>query len=175
MYYFIRWRNTQDGKVADLPEDVDYAMLAEPSSSSDYALFECIVPDEYEDSEAVEPVSDYLSDLLESAKDYPPALALAREEVKSERSIFESEFAKQLIERLEFHLKRQKSSPYFMARRINRHTQWRSEGGFNWIVGYKSQDALRKIAFVSDDYYICHAPVEDFDVEVAEIEERFGK
>lgn len=75
MYYFVDWRKTEDGKVANLPDEIDYIMLAEPSSVSDYALFECIIPDEYEKSESefAEPVSNYLYDLLNSTKAFPPA------------------------------------------------------------------------------------------------------
>jgi len=137
MYYFVDWKETQDGKVANLPEDVDYMMVAEPSSISDYALFDCVVRDEYEDSETVESVSDYLHDLLESSKDYPPALALIRNEVLSDQAVSKDEFAAQLIERLEFHLQHQRVNPYFMARKINRHIRWNSKGGFYWIIGSK--------------------------------------
>ena len=175
MYYFIDWRETEEGKTANLPDDVDYIMLAEPFSTSGYALFECVIPDEYEEVDFAEPVSDYLHDLLESAKAYPPALALTRNEIRGTEVILRSDFAERLIARLEFHLQHQRISPNFMARKINRHTTWNSEGRFCWIVGYKLQDTFGNIAFVSDDYYICHATIEDFEVEIAEVEKRFAE
>jgi len=51
-----------------------------------------------------------------------------------------------------------------------------TKGGFYWIVDYyQSQNASDNISFVSDDYYICNASIEDFEIEVEEIEKRFLK
>ena len=175
MYYFFDWRETEDGRIANLPDEIDYIMLAEPSSVSDYALFECIIPDEYEESEFAEPVSDSLYDLLNSAKSYPPALALTRNEVRNNAIISRTDFAEKLVSRLEFHLENQRTSPYFMARKINRSATWNSKGEFCWIVGYKPKNNVDNLIFVSDDYYICHASVEDFEVEIKDIEKRFLK
>lgn len=177
IYYFVDWKEIEDGKSANLPDEVDYMMLAEPSSVSDYALFECVIPDEYEEFELefAEPVSDYLHDLLESAKGYPPALALTRKEVRGNDFVSRSNFAEQLISRLEFHFARQRDNPYYTARKINQHFTWNSKGGFYWIVDYKPQDLLESVAFVSNDYYICYASVEDFEIETTEVEKRFVK
>lgn len=174
MYYFVNWKETEDGKMADLPEEVDYLMLAEPSAFSDYALFECFIPDEYENLESVDPVSNYLHDLLESAKDYPPAMALARKDVRENQIVSKEELAAYLISRLEFYFQQQRSSPYFMARKNNRQISWNSNGRFYWIIGYNPKNTLGSINFVSCDYYVCHASIEDFDVELTEMEKRFA-
>lgn len=60
-----------------------------------------------------------------------------------------------------------------MVRKINRAAAWKSKGEFCWITGSKPQNKLGNITFVSDDYYICHASIEDFEVEAAEVEKRF--
>jgi hypothetical protein len=178
MYYFIDWKQIEEGKAANLPDEIDYIMLAEPSYVSDYALFECVIPDEYEEIEAefAEPVSAYLYDLLNSAKSYPPALALTRKGVRGDAKISRSDFAKKLISSLEFHLENQRISPYFMARKINPVAVWNSKGGFYWIVDYhKSHNASDRLSFVSDDYYICNASIGDFEIEIEEVEKRFLK
>jgi hypothetical protein len=110
MCYFIRWRHTEAGYVPDIPEGIGVLLLAEPGRACDridFALFKCDLPDGFEKAGGVHPVSDELADLLDSGEDYPPALALTREDMEGDESRSEGEFAEKLIERLTFYLQEQ--------------------------------------------------------------------
>jgi hypothetical protein len=94
VYYFIRWKHTEEGYAPDIPEDVSFLLLAEPGRACDgaeFALFRCRLPDAYESPENVHPVSDELVELLQAAEDYPPALALTREDLDRDESRSETE------------------------------------------------------------------------------------
>ncbi len=110
MYYFINWIHTKEGYEPALPDDVPFLMLAEPGRASEgakFALFECDLPDDFEESDSISEVPDELLDLLDSAKDYPPALALVRDEMKCDHSCSETEFSNMLADHLTHHLERQ--------------------------------------------------------------------
>ncbi|MCL5280509.1 MAG: hypothetical protein M1376_11445 [Planctomycetes bacterium] len=91
-------------------------MLAEPGPASKFVLFRCDLPDGYEKSKDITEVSDELVELLHSGEDYPPALALTRKDLESDKSGSAIEFSKKLAERLTFYLQEQAHSPFFMAK-----------------------------------------------------------
>jgi hypothetical protein len=173
MYYFVRWKHTVNGYTPELPDDVGFAMLAEPGRASDgpgFALFECHLPDDFRKSAAVKPVSSDLAELLESAKDYPPALALARDEV-ADKARSEAAFAKKLAERLIYHLERQASSPFFLAKAIVSESFYKEAGGYYWIVGYSGG----QVQWVSRDYHVYRDSISDFDLDTSELIARFNQ
>jgi hypothetical protein len=100
MYYVINWIHTADGYRPALPEDLAFAMLAEPGTASEgatFALFECELPEDFPASEAVEPVPDRLAELLDSAKAYPPALALTRDQMNKTHQHSKPDFTEALV------------------------------------------------------------------------------
>jgi hypothetical protein len=173
MYYFVRWKHTENGYTPALPDDVGFMMLAEPGRASDgasFALFECNLPDGYRKSAAVKPVAPELVELLDSAKDYPPALALARDEVADEvRS--EDTFAKKLAERLIYHLERQVNSPFFLAKAVVTESFYKEAGGYYWIVGHHNG----QVKWVSRDYHVYRDSISDFDLDSSELTARFNQ
>jgi hypothetical protein len=172
MYYFIRWKHTKHGYAPDIPEETSFLMLAEPGRACDgagFALFRCHLPDGYEKFKGITEVSDELVDLLHSAEDYPPALALTREDLETDESRSTTEFSKKLVERLTFYLQEQIRSPFFMARARRTQSGYKYAGGYYWIVGYKDKSVL----WVSRDYTVYHDPLDDFEIDASEIELRF--
>ena len=174
MYYFINWIHTADGYRPALPEDLAFVMLAEPGTASEgatFALFECELPEDFPASEAVEPVPDRLAELLDSAKAYPPALALTRDQVSKQPTYSKHDFTAALVQQLRFHLDGQRAMPFFLA--VARVTElgYKEAGGYYWIVGYQSGT----VAWVSRDYFVYHDPVEHFDLDRSELEQRFDK
>jgi len=173
MYYFIHWRYTPEGYEPALPHEVPFSMLAEPDQASrgaKFALFECDLLEGFEESDSISEVSSELSELLDSAKDYPPALALARDELKLEPHCSEIEFSNKLVERLNHHLQKQVKSPYFMAKAMSTETGYRHAGGYYWIVGCEGE----RVLWVSRDYYIYRDALWDFELDMSEVEIRFG-
>jgi hypothetical protein len=172
MYYFIRWKHTKHGYAPDIPKETSFLMLAEPgraSKGAEFALFRCDLPDDYEKSKGITDVSDELVELLHSAEDYPPALALTRKDLESDESRSAMEFSRKLAERLAFYLQEQAHSPFFMAKAKKTELGYKHAGGYYWIVGYKDKLVL----WVSRDYMVYRAPLDDFDVDASEIELRF--
>jgi hypothetical protein len=172
MYYFIRWKHTKEGYAPDIPEEISFLMLAESgraSKGAEFALFRCDLPDDYEKSEGITDVSDELVELLHSAEDYPPALALTRKDLESDESRSAIEFSKKLVGRLTFYLQEQAHSPFFMAKAKKTELGYRYAGGYYWIVGYKD----RSVLWVSRDYIVYYALLDDFDVDASDIERRF--
>jgi hypothetical protein len=172
MYYLIRWKHTKQGYTPDIPEDISFLMLAEPGRACDgaeFALFRCNLPDDYEKPKGITEVSDELVDLLHSAEDYPPALALTREDLESDESRSAIKFSKKLAERLTFYLQEQAHSPFFMAKARRTELGYKHAGGYYWIVGYKDESVL----WVSRDYIVYDAPLDDFEVDASEIKLRF--
>ncbi len=172
MYYFIRWKHTKHGYAPDIPGETGFLMLAEPSRACDgagFALFRCDLPDGYEKSKGITEVSNELVELLHSAEDYPPALALTRADLEGDESRSAIELSKRLAERLTFYLQEQAHSPFFMAKAKKTELGYKHAGGYYWIVGYKDKSVL----WVSRDYIVYRAPLDDFEVDASEIELRF--
>jgi hypothetical protein len=172
MYYFIRWKHTEEGYVPDIPEGIGFLMLADSGRACDgaaFALFRCCLPDGYEGSGSVNQVSNDLVELLHSAEDYPPALALARKDIESDESRSETEFSKKLVERLTFYLQEQTHSPFFMAQARKTKIGYKHAGGYYWIVG----DRDRSVLWVSRDYHVYSDPLGDFGLDPDEMERRF--
>jgi len=172
MYYFINWVHTAEGYRPALPEDLGFLLLAEPgtpSKGATFALFRCDLPDTLPFSEAIVPVPDHLAGLLNSAKDYPPALALVRDYLYKMHSLSKSEFTETLVQQLHFHLDRQRTAPYILAAARVTETGYKESGSYYWIVGYQRG----MVAWVSRDYFIYHDPVEHFDLDHSDLEHRF--
>jgi len=172
MYYFIRWKHTKHGYAPDIPEGTSFHMLADSGRACDgaeFALFKWDLPDGHEKSRSVRQVSDELVELLHSAEDYPPALALTREDLKSDESRSTIEFSKRLAERLTFYLQEQAHSPFFLAKAKKTELGYKHAGGYYWIVGYKDKSIL----WVSGDYIVYRSPLDDFEIDASEVELRF--
>jgi hypothetical protein len=172
MYYFIRWRHTEEGYEPDLPYDVSFSMLAEPGRASDgagFALFECDLPEEFGKTDSICEVPDELSELLDSAKDYPPALALTRDELKFDNSCSETKFANMLSDHLTHHLEKQINSQFFLAKAKSSEIGYRYAGGYYWIVGCKGE----MVQWVSRDYHVYQDSVEEFELNLDEVIKRF--
>ena len=173
MYYFVDWQATPDGREPTLPEEVSYLMLAEPRQPADYALFECELPDSLTVSKHIQPVPEHLTLLLDSAKQYPPALALTREEVEQQSYADRQAFAETLAERLQWYLGKQKESRFFLAQVRQSADGYKLAGAYDWIVDYQLEATGREIAWVSLDYFVYYDAVKDFVVASDELAQRF--
>jgi hypothetical protein len=172
MYYIINWKHSEEGYAPDLPEGIGFALLAEPGRAHEgarFALFKCHLPEDIKNP-GVKEVNDKLTDLFDSASDYPPAMTFTRADLDKCKCETESEFSEKLIERLEFHLKQQIHSPFFMARAAKTEIGYRYAGGYYWIVGCKNG----MVEWVSRDYFIYQDPIDSFELDMNAIDSRFG-
>jgi hypothetical protein len=109
-------------------------------------------------------VSDELAGLIESAKRYPPALGLAREElgqVFGEACPSQTEFARAYGVALRTHLSRQHESPYVLAPALRDEVGYLTKGEWYWVLGVSGNPAMA--SWVSDDFHIHSNDVNDFD------------
>ena len=75
-----------------------------------------------------------------------------------------------LAERLAFYLQEQAHSPFFLTKARKTELGYRHAGGYYWIVGSEDTAPL----WVSRDYIVHDAPLDDFEVDASEIRLRFG-
>ena len=172
-FYFIDWIHTNDGYHPCLPEGTGFLLLAEPAGEPKYALFSIGSIDSDNVPDGVEAVSFDLAKLLNSAIDYPPAMAIARAEVRRIHYASRAEFAADLAARLSVHLAAQKNSPIFLAKVVGSKTVYATPGRYYWIVNYRPNRKGHELSWVSDDYFVYSDPIDDFDVDPVELAARF--
>ncbi len=121
--------------------------------------------------------------LINSAKRYPPALALAGADMEhlTDPTMSRARFAYTYAERLRFYLRNQRDAPYFLAevrkpKRTEKDEYYYSfkwAGEFVWVLDYKRG---RGVAWVCDDVIIFRDPLSHFniDMDAAELAARFS-
>ena len=134
MYYFVDWKRIDEGFVPALPEEMGFLLLAEPSEHETYGIFSVDVPTDEFLPFQINAVSEDLADLIKSAEQYPPALALARDKVREVSGLNRTAFGKAFAEILRGHLVSQRTSPFFLAEAKRTETGYKSAGAFYWIV-----------------------------------------
>jgi hypothetical protein len=161
-YCFMNYRPAREGHglEPECPDGVDYLLLADLPGLG-WGLFEIDLDDARFPAEGV---SQELSALIESAKRYPPALALAREEmgqVFGDHLPAREEFAKAYGTALRVHLSRQHEAPYLLVEALKDEAGDLSRGEWYWVLGISGSPALA--SWVSDDYHVHKNGVNDFD------------
>jgi len=163
-YAVVPWARSERGGRPDLPEDVGFHLLAEPSDDSAFGLFRIdhvlasSVP-------TAEPVSEALDTLLNSAERYPPALGLLWDAIKHRGG--EPPSRTRFLWRVERlvgrYLAEQRTAPYFLARSKIDETGYRRAGGWYWLVAYARGDGV--VSWVSADDIVYGDAASTFDVE----------
>ena len=175
-YCFIEWEDTEEGKMLKLPDDMPFLLIAGDPEISDWGLFECELPDDYEfEDNTIELVPEELDILLYSSTTYPPAIALAREEIeitaRKMGNITREFFTEMFSKILKQYLQLQKYSPNFLAESLIDEDDYLSKGGFYWIIGFDTE--TNDVKWVSDDYYIYENPAEDFGLDPQKLRNLF--
>jgi hypothetical protein len=163
MYCFVDWRSTPSGKEPILPEVNGFLLLAEPGRDSSWGLFDVDFVEDEPQAKGVEPVPEELDALLGSAEGYPPALALARDEIEKKTKAklhCRDEFARSYSELLRKHMTAQPTSRYVLAEVATGQLGYKHEGEFSWVIGFIPEQNLVK--WVSWDYCVYTDPASDF-------------
>lgn len=185
MFCFVNYRRVKDKFPVseeeefyfepDLPDEIDYSDLSS-FIELNTGLFEISTfVDEIPQNYKIESVSDELETLLYSAKDYPPALAMMRVHLRKENVTTKNEIQLEAKKVLINFLDNQRKSPFFLAKSIETDDFERREGGYHWIVGYSKDNNQTKVKWIGWDYHIYEAPIEHFDIDLNDLENRFGK
>ena len=178
MYCIATWKEISIGQFeADLPANSGYMLLASPGSDAEFSLFEC----EFDDSSMsskVECISEDLFEIIESAKHYPPALAIAREEIEREFEKFPDKLSKGVfLERYKTILvdliKNQPNQKYIISEAVQTESGYLYKGGYYWIVDYSPYE--EQITWVSRDYQLYKNHISYFKIAPITLVQRFGK
>ena len=146
--------------MPDCPDAIEFILLADLPGVQ-WGIFDA---DEDESWSPENPVSDELAGLIESAKRYPPALGLAREEV---RQVFgdhcpsQQEFARAYGTALRTHLSRQHEASYVMAPALRNEVGYLTEGEWYWVLRISGNPPA--VSWVSDDFHVYSNDMSDFD------------
>ena len=110
-------------------------------------------------------VGDDLARLIESGKRYPPALALAREEVVQvfgDHPASQAQFSTAYAAAIRNGLVRQPESPFVLAEALADEAGYLCPGVWYWILEVEGTPPLA--FWVSDDFQVFKNPVSDFDL-----------
>jgi hypothetical protein len=145
----------------DCPDGVAFLLLAD-LPGLEWGIFDV---DETGEGSPETPVSEELSSLIESAKRYPPALGLAREEMEQvfgDHRPNQSEFANAYATALRAHLSRQHEAPYVMAKVLREEKGYLNEGEWYWLLEISGSPAVA--TWVSADFQLCDSDMSAFDL-----------
>ena len=162
-YCFLKWVPAADGHgmAPDCPGEV-HARLLTSLGNAGWGIFEA----SHDESWLPEnPVDKQLSDLIDSGKRYPPALAISGHEMKEvfgEETPSQVEFARAYARALKAHLSKQHEAPYILAPALNSDAGYLWEGEWYWVL--RVTGSPPRAEWVSDDYFLCENDVNDFDL-----------
>jgi hypothetical protein len=162
-YRFLDHRPTPDGRgvLPDCPEGIGFVLLADLPGVP-WALFDIAADDAWAKEHAVR---EDLAALIESGKRYPPALALARQEVRQvfgDHAPSHAEFQRAYGAALRNYLSRQHESPYLLAPSLKDEAGRLVRGEWYWVLEISGSPP--RAAWVSDDFHVHEAKITDFDL-----------
>lgn len=121
------------------------------------------------------PVTVALMKLIESAKRFPPALALARDDVSRvfrKRAPAPEELADSFEAALARRLSQQTDMRFVLARAVGEQFGFMCAGEWYWVLAAsKDRTAVR---WVSDDYFVYANPATDFELTDCNLDELQG-
>lgn len=149
------------GWAPALPDGTGFMLLAAPGiDPMPWGLFLC--DEEVAPSAKVRSVTETVSTAVERGTAYPPALALARDEMTATFSTVptDQEFCQHYVESVERHLKLQSSAPYLLAEAAADDGHYLTKAHFYWVLRYLRGSA--SVRWVSSDYFVYQNPADDF-------------
>lgn len=166
---FMRWVSKHDEedsyRTPDFPDHMKQALLLADSARGTWAVWEYLTHDPAWRPDA--PVSADLENMLRSAKRYPPALALARDDVSlffrergdghdatlaSLATIYEAA--------LQRRLSRQHDMPFLFAKAVHEEPGYLCVDQWYWVLAAATKPGY--VRWVSDDYFVYANPASNF-------------
>ncbi len=190
-YYFANFLyHPEKGFFPAFPEEEGFLLLAEPSRSARWALYQCgeLLPD----GEGYTQVPEEFEKLLMAAEEYPPALALARDEFKRHplpEDVTRAEFVEDYSRLIQSFLDSRGIDGFIQAKAIKDELGYLNPGEIYWIVQYDPVGFIDKVlssdgdvisiwryhpaegtvSWVSDDYHIYRNPASHFDLTESQL------
>jgi hypothetical protein len=160
-YYIVDYQKTDKGWAPVLPDDTGFLLLASPGNSPPWGFFEC--DREIPMGPGVHLIPDTVITMINSAKRYPPALALARQAVFDEFEGIETSpesFATWYGESLRGFMREQRLERYSLLEAAHDGPGYLKRGAFYWVLGQACWDDY--VDWVSSDYCIYQNHKSDF-------------
>jgi hypothetical protein len=162
-FCFLEYRPASDreGRTPDCPEEIGFLLLADHPGLQ-WGIFHVERSEEWSPPD---PVGEDLERLIVSGKRYPPALALARYEV---RQVFGDhcpsleDFARAYGVALRHHLSQQPESPYVLAQALKDEVGYLDEGEWYWVLRVSGSPPVA--SWVSGDFHVYNNDMSDFDL-----------
>jgi hypothetical protein len=172
-YWMCDWvrRPGQDGRCPDFPDKSSYLLLADTQAGRS-AIFECDLSVRRAKGRRIRPLAPDFCDLIDSAMRYPPALALARDDVKRalrgtrtrSRQALVDAYAAALWRRLAA----QTNAPYLLARACSTEIGYLDPGDWYWVLAVEGTPPSI-VAWVSGDFFVYRNPIADFELDEGQI------
>lgn len=170
-FAFVRWRRTKSGRAPSLPPRLAYLVVADGGRDSEWALV-AVDDGTRLPAKTTSAVADQLAVLLESAVGYPPALALAAEDLArlAQGGWGPAELSRMLVRRLRYHLRMQHRAGYVLAEARRDEAGYLSQGEFYWLIGRvrKTRSGPERVGWVSRDYCTYTNAARDFHITPAQ-------
>lgn len=189
-YYAHLLHHPEEGFCPVFPEEASFLLLAEPGRSTRFALYRC---DQFlPEGEGYGRVPEELEKLLMAAEEYPPALALARDELKRRplpEDVTQEVFVGIYSDLIQAFLASRESDGFIQAKAIEDELGYLNPGEFYWVLQYDPEGLVNKVlssdgdvlsicryhpaegtvSWVSDDYHIYCNPASHFDLSESQL------
>ena len=164
-YAFVNLIRVQgdDFRKPDLPEGTSYLLLADGRATT-WNLYDYSLDEANEDWRPEHPAGSVLSALISSGMRYPPALALARDEMSRRFRTHEpsvEEFEDAMVESLSRHLSDQFDAGYMLVQARVEEIGYLHVPEWQWVLGLSTKDPSM-VRWVSDDYFVYCNPISNF-------------
>lgn len=163
-HYAIRDLTESPNSPPAVPKGVNALLLARPGHpSARWGIYQCDA--EIAESGHVRPLSAEANAIILSALSFPPALALARDDVDAlfDRHVpTPDELSARYVERLTRRLREQETAPYVVAEVVVDRPGSPKRGQMHWVLKYAS--ATKSVQWVSADYFVYEIPASTFQL-----------
>ena len=170
-YCFANWVDSPEGgKEPLLPENHGFILLADFGPNTPWAVFRVSFVEDKPAAAGLEGVPHDLQVLLDSAKAYPPAMAIARDDMTRRwrgKSPSRSEFAASFAESLRRRLRAQPDCRYRLAEASADEAGYLTRGECAWILRYDADS--HEVSWVSSDFHIYKNAAGDFNLNDDEL------
>ncbi len=166
----LRKAKDDPGWEPDFPEGISYGLLADLTKIG-WGIYEYTLDDANENWKPAKPVSEELEALIDSGRRYPPALAIARDQMNHlfhGQRPSQDEFAEAYAKEIQSRLANQHKAPYLLAQVTRTELGYLYSPEWYWALRIKGDPPM--VYWVSDDYFVYRNPLSDFDLTDEQIE-----
>jgi hypothetical protein len=166
--------------MPDLPIGSQFSQLFCPARPATFGIYSVEPGEKGEFPVSPEYVPSPLVDLIQSARQYPPALAIARHQIAQLPCREPGELIAACAHLLRRHLGRQGRDPYVLVRAVVAgglfaSTTRKVVGRYYWAVGVVRESDDVHLTWVTDDYDLFSCAVHEFDTDESTMAARFDR